>query len=388
MEDSNEGHLLGYTCKIPIRLTSFVWVTAARLLSGTSVGIAQLAVTVHASDIASKRMRQVISYAITAVIALSALFYAFLVNAWYGTTYEYPEATQFGMGHSVVAVALLAMLLSPILTNESSPYYLLRGNEAKARRRFAKLKSDRKRKPRAKTLCQFDEIKTMVDEDLHSGRGLFSGANLRSLRIVLNVRMLHVAMSSVPLLMLLMKEVKMWRNGVWPSIDDGYLIESIAAKILFGSVVMAIARWCGRHKFIYLGLTFTSGFFLGAFLQNTHLSWPARQTLCSILCYSVPVAHSLFAFGVDYYQLKQSVDAFSVTNKAWSLAIVASIEHLTHAALITLVFHHQEELKVLTAGAIILMSFTAVAIVPDTRKLSLRATRNVFGGLMPSRKST
>lgn len=61
----------------------FFLVISARFLSGIVCGIVHLTVTVHASDIGSKRMRQVISYWIIAIIAMSTAFYSFMMNFWY-----------------------------------------------------------------------------------------------------------------------------------------------------------------------------------------------------------------------------------------------------------------------------------------------------------------
>lgn len=301
------------------------------------------------------------------------------MDAWYHDDLaNFPNVPKSFIGFHVIVAGVLALLLTPILTNEAIPYYLLRGKEAKALKRFAKLKSERK--PRVKTVQQFEEFKAMVEEDVQNGNGILSGGNFTPLYIVLNTRLLHLAMSCVPLLMLLMHEVGLWDPKKYWTIDSGFLTELTIARLIVGIIVVALASCCDRHKFIYIVTILISVSFLVAFLQNMHLSWAGRHTLRDILGYSVPVAHTLIVFGVDYCQMKQSVEAFSVTKKAWSLAIVAIIEHSAHAGLIALFIHHLEEVKVLIASAIIILSFLAVYIVPNTRNLSLRATRNLFSG--------
>lgn len=355
---------------------------AARLVSGIACGLTHLAVTVHASDIGSKRMRQVTSYVIAATIAVSVTFYSAVMNSWYVSGFDSPSEQKFRIGFNLIVFGAVAMFLTPILTNEAVPYYLIRGDDEKARKKFIMLKSERG--PRAMTLQKFDEFRTMIEEDKHIDGGILSGGNSMSLYIVLITRLLHVVTSCVPLLMLMMSEVGSWGAVKFRSIDGGFLTELSAARIIVGTIVLALASWFGRHKFIYIGTILTSGTFIVLFLQNIHLSWTAQLTLRSIINYTVPVGYAFFSFGVDYYQMKQSVDAFPVTEKACSLAIVATIEHLTHAGLIAIFIHRLEELKVLIAGAIIVLSFVSVAVVPDTKKLSLRATRNLFSGLVPS----
>lgn len=370
MENYYKGHEL---------FSTFVWVLATRLISGIASGMAHLTVTVHASDIGSKRMRQVISYVITTTVALSVAFYSYMMNVWYNN--DFPTTPKFYIGFNVIVIGVLALLLTPMLTNETVPFYLVRGKETKALKKFAKLNGERK--PRAKTVQKFNEFKRMVEEDVQNGHGILSGGNLTPLYIVLNARLLHLFISSVPMLMLVMSEMGSWRALKFQSFDGGFLTESSAARIIVGTIVMAVASWCGRHKFIYIATILASGMFLVGFLQNMHLSWDARHTLRVMLSYFVPVAHTLLSYGVDYYQMKQSVEAFPVTKKAWSLATIATVEHLIHAGLIAIFIHRLEEVKILIAGAIILLSIVSAAKVPDTRTLSLRATRNLFNGFMP-----
>lgn len=383
-ENNFKGYKLGGTFHLIGRISPFVWVLAARFVSGIACGLAHLAVTVHASDFGSKRMRQVTSYAIAATIAVSVTFYSAMINFWYFSRIDSPSEQKLGIGFNLIVFGAVAMLLTPILTNEAVPYYLIRGDDEKARKKFIKPKSERR--PRAMTLQKFDEFQAMIEEDKHIDGGILSGDNFMSLYIVIITRLLHVVTSCLPLLMLMMSEVGSWGAVQFRSIDSGFLTELSAARIIVGTIVLIVASWFGRHKFIYIGTILTSGIFIVLFLQNIHLSWTAQLTLRSVINYTVPVGYAFFSFGVDYYQMKQSVavDAFPVTQKACSLAIVATIEHLTHAGLIAIFIHRLEELKVLIAGAIIVLSFVSVAVVPDTKKLSLRATRNLFSGLVPS----
>lgn len=277
---------------------------------------------------------------------------------------------------------MLALLLTPILTNEAVPYYLVHGKEAKALKKFAKL--NRECKSRAKTVQRFDEFKAMVNEDVQNGHGILSGNNAMPLYIVLNSRLLHMTISSVPLLMLVMSEVGTWKAVEFWSVDGGFLTELTLARVVIGAVVLAVASCCGRHKFIYIATILASGLFTVGFLQNIHLSWTARKTLRQVLGYAVVVAYTVLPFGIDYYQMKQSVEAFPVTKKAWSLAIVATVEHIFHAGLIAIFIHRLVEVKILIAGTIIVLSLVSNVVVPDTRKLSLRATGNLFNGFMPS----
>lgn len=361
----------------------FPLVILARFLSGIVYGIVHLTVTVHTSDIGSKRMRQVISYWIIATIAISTAFYSFMMNFWYKNRSDFLTVPTFCIGFNVLLIAVLAMILTPILTNETVSYYLVRDKESKALKKFTKLKSERK-SCATTTLKQFNEYKTMVDEDKQNDRGIFSGDNFKSFYIVLMTRLLHLATSNVPLLMLLMTEVGTWGAVKYWSVDDGFLTELCTARFIIGTIVLTAASWFGRHKFIYIGTILASVAILVGFLQNMYLPWSAQHTLRQIIGYSVPVAYAIYSFGVDYYQMKQSVEAFPITTKAWSLAIVAIIEQLTHAGLIAIFIHRLQEVKILIAGAIIVLSFVSVTVVPDTRKLSLRATRNLFSGFKPS----
>lgn len=307
-------------------------------------------------------MRQVISYTIVAVNGWS--------TAFYGAIFIWLRRSSFNaFGVSMIAVGAVILLLTPFLTNETVPYYLIRAKESTALKKFIKLKSERK--ANAKTCAQFDELKAMVGDELENDHR----SNLKSFCIVLRTRLLHVFASSTPLLLFVMNEVCSWHGVKYQSIDNVFFTELTAARVIVGTVVLMAASYLGRHKFIYSATILASALFIQS---NLYFSWPSQQFLRSSIRYSLPIAYSLLSFGIDYYQTKQSVDAFPVTTKAWSLSALAIIEHLCHAGLIAIFIRRPDESKILIAAAIILLAIFSLIKVPDTKKLSLRATRNEY----------
>lgn len=167
---------------------------AARLVSGVACGIAYLTVTVHASDIASKRMRPIISFAIVMVMASSKLFYSLLVRIW--NSPNAVEEYNFGFDLIAVGIVIIILVLNTLLTNESVPYYLARGKLTEAQKKFSQLHGERKLS--AKTVPNFDDMQAMVSGDIENGRNIFAGGNLKPLCIVLSARLLQLLVTSLP----------------------------------------------------------------------------------------------------------------------------------------------------------------------------------------------
>lgn len=306
------------------------------------------------------------------VMALSKLFYTVVVRNWY-TPYAVEKYT---FGFDLIAVGVVTLVLNTILTNESVQYYLARGKVAKAQKKFSRLHNERE--PSAGTLRNFDEVRTMVSEDMENGQNIFGGGNFKPLCTVLSARLLHLFLTSVPWIMYTLSWAKVTPMPIH-TYDDQFLIKLCAIRIIVGTIVLAIAACLGRQKFLYVSVIVIA---CGLVSFQGIISNVMDINAVVLMTYTLPITFECLSFGLDFYQQEQSVEAFTTTKKAWSLATIGILEQFTHIALIAAAMTLMREAFIFVGVGIVVLSCILLLVVPDTRKLTLRETRNKFNKLI------
>lgn len=353
-----------------VRINPFLLQLEGRILSGVVYGLIHLTVTVHASDIASEKMRRVISKSITILMALSSLAYAFTF-------------TELLRGRNSIALngfelmlwGGLTLIVTPFLTNETVPFLLMHKKESKALKKLTKLNSERRVSSR--TVRQFEQLKSMVKEDQCISKNILTGGNLRPLFMVINARLLSLLTSSIPLTFILIQlgvfVLQQSNQRLWFS-------EIHLLRIVGGILALTIASWAGRHKLFYsLSTLFTCAFI---FVASGTLFFPFHRSLerfDTILIYVGFAVYGLISLGIDAYQHIHTIEAFSFTKKPWSISTVAIIEHIAHALLIA--GYCMRMYTVLAIGTTVLAFIVPIILlvmVPDTHGLSLLQIRNKF----------
>lgn len=326
--------------------------TTARFVSGIACGIAHLTVTVHASEIASKRMRQIISFAIVIVMAFSSLFYATEERILSQSFVK--EKSLFGF--DLIAVGILTMIVIPLFTNESVPYYLARGKVAKAQKKFSKLRNEQE--PSTDTLRKFDAVRAVVREDMENGKNIFGGGNFKPLCTVMSARLLHLLVLNTPWTMSTLSCAKSIAMQI-PVYDVRFITQLYASRIIIGTIVLAVAARLGRQLFYYVSVI-VFGVFIAAFLTS---SLPGMG---QVLLYTLSISFAYLSLGLDYYQQKQCLEAFAITKTAWSLATIGILENVVHAALITASIFVQPEMIIFAGVGILGLSSILLVIRPGT----------------------
>lgn len=334
---------------------------AARFIAGMAFGMAHLTVTVHGSDIASARMRQVISYAMATVMAVSMLYYSILMQAFTSFEGEYN-----GFGLELVTIGALVLLLGPFCITETTLYYLVRGQAARAQKEFAQIYGGRELSGRK--MAKFREVQAKVRQD--NSRNRFVGDNSRRLCIVLSARLLHLFSLNLPLIMCLMEGTKAIATRVHPY-DNLILTELCVTRVVVGSIVLAAAAHLGREKFMYISvIAFAT--FIGSILgiPKVHLGHP-------LFVYAVVTAFMYLSFGLDYYQQKLAMETFSPSKKAWSLATIGILEQFVHVALIAAFITAQRSHFIFGIGIVaVLLSSYLLASGMYTRDSSTQKNTN------------
>lgn len=290
----------------------------SRLLMGLTYGLTYLTVTVHTSDIASRPMRKKVTLLVVVLNAIGITAYALYARL------EYPEWNI--VGYFLMYTGGSALVSTPFFCLEPPTYYLLHKNESKALRHFTILNNERK--PSRRTSKKFAELELMVKEDIQNGDNILSGGNFRPLGIVLLGKLLSLATSNVPLILIMCR----WAWRIQPPGESNFTVIMVIQTVL-GFLALIFSQ-CGGPRFIYVFTILLSSIllFFGIFPFSFHFAFIPDYIFQLITL----IGLSTLALAANYYQLLHSMEAFTITKKAWSIALLSIIEHSIHFALLFL----------------------------------------------------
>lgn len=351
-------------------LSEGCFVIGGRGLFGFTNGILQLTVIVHVSDIAAKEMRSNIIRKIVYLIALSTFIWSVIIPKG-----PFPERNINAITAAwILPLAIIGIILTPILTNETAPYFLLRGKESKALKRFARLRSE-KRASYA-TRKSFEELKLTVEEDRIIGKNIFGYGNLKPLFAILNGRLLNLLLRNVPLTLLnlgIYSSVP-YLNRKSPSI---FFMTHEILYVALGALALFFSSCLGGSRLFHILALILSGVVPGVLFFGSYL--PSGTDSVQVII--IIVLFGLISLGVNVSDWIHTAQAFSVVKKPWSIAVVTLIEHAVHIALMVLyssIRFHRTLSWVGLSGALFLITITLLIMTPKSTKLSLRDARNKF----------
>lgn len=344
-----------------------------RAVAGLAYGLAQVTISVHISDIASKRMREkIVGFAIILTAASTAICLAFDVHL------KFIEIT-------TTVIALIAIVFIPFLDKETPAFYLLHNKKDKSWRNFTKLNG--KCKTNRRTMQKYNDLKVMINEDIRNGRNIFTGGNLRPLWLIFNSQLMSIVLNSMPFMVLLTSITSFTIGPLIDVVEFFPLLLVILFLRFFFSMTFPCLGLCVRmDRLVYvLGLIFAkiiSSLFATSFMVG---SLPTNAT-ASIFYIILLIFIVFLSVAVDYNQFHQSIEAFSTTKKSWSLAFISAVENSIQIGFIFMHLWFARNMigsrsRIEMIPITVIVAFTSIVLLIMTRnvrKLSVRETRQRY----------
>lgn len=346
-----------------------------RMIAGLNHGLIHLVVIVHASDNTSKRARGAILRSISYIMTFSLLIAVVTC-----TPFKSYTQTTLGMGVYSVGYAIFALILTPIATNESIPFLIVKDQIPLALHKYVKLRSERVPTPQTKK--GFDIIHDTTVEDLLSSGNIFEKENRRPLALVLAGRILSLCLNNVPILIFMSENVLHGlREGTFNHLELKILLIYIQiGRIILGFVPMFFATPFYRIRLVYI-LSVITGITIFLLIVPLIISNPkgaieAFWSAVAILCY-------LFtSLGADAIQYVQAAEAFPLTKKQNSFAFIAIVEYVCHIILFVLYnARFEKTFIILCSVPLIVISYLLYRVMPISSALSIRDARLKYRGL-------
>lgn len=356
-----------------------------RILFGVTFGLVQLTVLVHVSDIAVKEMRSAICRKIVYLLAFSSLIFIVFFTL-YGRGKDYNDIKVEGVINSVTGLLLIilgavGMILTPILTNETVPYLLLRGKESKALEQLTRLCSEQKASRR--TLQNFEELKLAVNEDKVIGSNIFANGNLRPLFVIVCVRLVGVMLWNTPETLSVFQQ---YTYSYWFFPDYQFMVPIVHANLLVvvGISAVFVSSYIGGDRLFYYVQVINISFLLTTSGVDHYFGY--NSLLTQIERTATILFAVISAIGVNVSVWTQSAQAFSVLKKPWSIAVVAQFEYILHITIMIITDFRFGLSRNYYVGysyqfISLILPIVLIFMLPKTTKLSLRDGRDELNKL-------
>lgn len=347
------------------------FIVPARILGGLSYGIAYLTVLIHASEVATPRLRGMI---------VSAAHFCFMVGVFVTSSsllpvyqarnYEIDPTRTIGL-NGMICIA--TGLLLAVFLNRESPVFLIRKyRDQDALSIMIRLRSESHET--ADIRRDFNEFKLMVMEDGGSNLNIFDRKNRWPLIVVLAMKVIFVASFNMPLNLVWLEatETQVYNGTVDPS---GMYLSGTRMVVMMATMFLIDLK---RVKFYILSSGFSAVvlILLIYFLRSTNAGYDESVAI-TILAFAFQV-FSGFALGLLTDVIAS--EAFNTKKKPLSIALASSLEFLLHILLVVTYFYLKISTVAIVSTLGIVMSFGLFALtVPDTSGMSLRNARNKFG---------
>ncbi|KAG4076838.1 hypothetical protein HA402_004440 [Bradysia odoriphaga] len=350
-------------------------IIAARCVAGLAHGIVYNATITHATENVVKDIRGMLLSSINCVM-FSGVFVSSTLVAIVASDYTADMTSVFGV--IALAVTVLAIVFTIFLTYESVPFLLRRGNESEAIINLLKLRNESFMTP--KLTHDLEEMKLMVGQDVRENANILADRNASVTGKMVTLRVLAVMTNNFMLNYTLISMVALLFD--W---DNYHMAPAVLSGSRFiGSLVPVFSTDFFKRKSHLAVSSVTSGsllLVLAIIVETVSFSSSSSYWILGVLS----IAFQLFvSIGIDPLQHLLLSEAFSTSKKAWSMALVTSVDYCLQILFVGLLFLtpmtslRLKVLRFITVGIMLVLALFLQLALPETFKKSIKETRDLF----------
>lgn len=338
---------------------------------GFAYGYTYLTVIIHGSEIVNQKLRGMI----LATLQFCTLSSMIASTSFSATMYEDAlDAFQYN-GLLSMVYSILGIIFVFVFTEES-PVQLMRDNKFDdALKVMIKVRNETSETWSVRN--EYNELKTMVEEDDETAKNIFENGNTRPLKLITLLKIAFVISFNYGLNAIRFKYTSSFIT------QEGYNLSPMTFLIV-RMVVMLFTifsiEFNGRRIHFLISHAATAGlliaFAIVVFIRPTNFTFGYE-----IIQFMLEIAGGIGLGAVsDVY----SAEAFNTLKKARSLCFVTFVEFLLHGMIIFMTHgivgsSAFDGFFLLTSGVIILLiTLTLQKTLPETAKMSIRQTRSEF----------
>lgn len=344
-----------------------LFLIADAILAGIVYGINHVTVICHAADNSAREIRGTV----LRLIAYSKWY--IILSAAYVFTIAYPTSETFGDIASIyiISAILTALSIGFLTYNSFTRSIEKQENEDNIKGNIIRIRNDFNYPRRAQKV--FDEIKLQLSEDQTDGSNVFGNGNLRPLLLVTGARVLSLLVNNIPILVIITSLSHASFLAADTSEDRITAFSTILSIVLFfklviGLITVFLADCISLNRFFYVVAIIWAVFYI-----VLHI---VQETIVAGI---VLVAFLLAGLGLDAISYNQLSEAFPLTKRASSIAVVHIIESVIEIILLALyILVFPSSFVIPIAIATIILSICLFIWLPNTHQETLRNARDLF----------
>lgn len=253
-------------------------------------------------------------------------------------SYQVQSDVTTKMSYVLFGACAIALLMNLILTQDTIPFLLNRGDDAKAFKMLTQVKFQHL--SMIDIRYEFERIRfDVVQQQLHMNRSIRAKSNFIPLTTMCAVRILNLLFTNIPMTILL----------VWPApvesddIDDGtelspliILIILQAMRMLCGFCITIAQDKYRFNRFVYkfsslCGFSLLISFSIFLLMGSFNIKLNSVYFPLSII---ISIAFVMLPLPLDCIQMVQTADSYAHCKNTWMLSFAIFIEHSLHIMLI------------------------------------------------------
>lgn len=353
---------------------SLIVVIAARFFLGLAHGYVYLTCIVHASEVMTQKLRGMIVATLNFIVVSGMLMTGSFTVSMEREVHAF--GTMQWMGIAGLLFCVMGMIMIPIFTRESPVSLIRQKRFDQAVSLMCKLRHEETETWGIKN--EYNELKTMVEEDEQTSPGIFDDENMRPLMRVTLLRVGSVLAFNYGLNMIRLRQ----SAAIFVS-DDGTdfsLLCFMGIRMVSGMIALFTIDLKGRKPHFLLAFG-GSGLLLVVMGVVAAFDTGSMTSVMGIL----QIVYELVGgFGIGMIADVYSSEAFSTIKKPKSIFYSMGIEFALQAVIIifALYISYNGTLSfvfLIASGVLLLViTFFLRTKLPETAKMSIRQSRNEF----------
>lgn len=354
---------------------SLYLIMASRLLIGFTYGYVYVTCIVHASEIMTQTLRGMIVATFNFIVISGIMMTSSHLMSTDIESYQEGFSVMQILGVTMVIFPVMGMIFLPLFTEESPVDLMTKKKYDNALSLMVKVRNQDDVTWSIRN--EFQELKTMVEEDQQMSRNIFHDGNERPLVLIILLKVGSFLAFNFGVNIIRLSSLGGIFKDEEGQVDFGGLV-LISFRMIFGMVTLFTIDNVGRKRNFEISYAGTGTAFIALglalyFFNNVYLVVPI-QFLIEIFG----------GIGIGSIADVYTSEAFSTFKKPTSIFLASSIEFALQILAIAMCLGREVNelysmIFLVVSGGILLIIFNYLRTrLPETAKMSIRQTRNEF----------
>lgn len=346
----------------------------SRLLLGLAYGYVYVTCIIHASEIMTQKIRGMIVATFNFIIVTGILLTSSQLISTDPEVHKNGFVPMQILGVTMVAFPILGLIFLPFFTRESPVHLMIQKKFNEALQLMMRVRNESTETWSVRN--EFQELKTMVEEDQQMSRHIFHDGNGRPWLLMTLLKIGSVLAFNLGVNMIRLENIKIFSDQESQIVYGGLLL--ISMRLTVGMITLFTIDSIGRRRnfLIAHGGTAVAFIFLGIFIY-----WFDNNYVIMVIQFLIEIFGGIGIGSVADVYLSE---AFSTFKKPFSIFATCLVEFGMHIVIIALCLgreiteFYSTTFLMVSGGLLLYITYYLSRKLPETSKMSIRQSRNEF----------